>query len=118
MDIRNGNAAFDAEETTDIHILAQREEELVLGVLHGALAVDPGRLHEGVNISRILLGNDLGKALDESDILEVVGVGNEVGFAVDFNENADAIDDGSISHTFSGNAVGFLCLGSKTLLTQ
>ena len=116
MDIGNGEAVGDAGKAADAHVLADGEEQLVLGILDGALTGDPGAVHQRVDVGRILLGDDLGHALDE--VVERLAVGDEVGLAVDLDHNADTVDDGSVSHTLSSHAAGLLRLGSEALLAQ
>jgi hypothetical protein len=55
-----------------------------------------------------------------AESLEVVGVGNKVGLAVDFHDHAHRRIVGHIAgdHTFGGNTAGLLGGGGKALFTQ
>lgn len=65
VDIGDGEAVSDAGEATDAHVLADGEEQLVLRILDGAVAGDPGAAHERVDVSGVLLGDDSSHALDK-----------------------------------------------------
>ena len=115
MDVRNA-LALDALEAADLHILTDGEEELVLRVVHGALAGVPGARHESVDIGRGFLGDDLRHAGDE--LVEERAASDEVGLAVDFDDHADTVDDRGVRHALGGDAGRLLGLGSQTLFTQ
>ena len=62
------------------------------------------------------VSDDVGDILHE--LLELVGVGSEVGLGVDLDDDADAILDHCIDSALSGNTASLLGGGSKALLTQ
>ena len=115
VDIRNA-LALDALEAADLHVLTDGEEELVLRIVHGALAGVPGARHESVDIGGSFLGDDLRHAGDE--LVEERAASDEVGFAVDFDDHADTVDDRGVRHALGGDAGRLLGLGSQTLFTQ
>ena len=116
MDIGDGEAVSDAGEATDAHVLADGEEQLVLRILDGAVAGNPGAAHERVDVSGVLLGDDSSHALDK--VVERLAVGDEVGLAVDLDHNTDTVDDGGVSHALSSHAAGLLRLRGEALFAQ
>lgn len=116
VDIGDGEAVSDAGEATDAHVLADGEEQLVLRILDGAVAGDPGAAHERVDVSGVLLGDDSSHALDK--VVERLAVGDEVGLAVDLDHNTDTVDDGGVSHALSSHAAGLLRLRGEALFAQ
>ena len=105
MDIGDGEAVSDAGEATDAHVLADGEEQLVLRILDGAVAGDPGAAHERVDVSGVLLGDDSSHALDK--VVERLAVGDEVGLTVDLDHNTDTVDDGGVSHASAATRLAF-----------
>ena len=105
-------------EAADVHILTDGEEQLVLGVGHGAGAGVPGGGHQSLHVGGGFLGDDLGHAGDE--LGEQRAAGHKVGLAVDFHDDADLFRciNGSISNALSRHTAGFLRLLRQTFLTQ
>ena len=115
MDIGDVQAGVVAREAADLDVLADDEDLIVLLLEHGlAVAVSAGV--QRVEISRVLLGDDGGDALDV--IHEQVILGHEVRLRVDLDDHANTIDDGGVSHALGGDAAGLLLSGGEALLTE
>ena len=116
MDIRHADAGVDTGKAADLHILTQRQEQLVLSGGDGALAVHPGAALQGFHIGGVFLGDNRSHALDK--VLEQLAVGNKVRLAVDLHHDAHAVDDGGIGHALGGHAAGLLGLRGQALFPQ
>ena len=120
VDVGRHNAfGLIAGETADGDLLADGDGRVRNHVFDGlGLVVNELLLHQLVEVSRVRQRDVLRNSVRE--ILEVVGVGNEVGFAVDFDDDADAafFTNEAVNNTFCRNAGSLLCGCSKALLAQ
>ena len=116
MDVTHAGVLSEADKTTDLQVLADGHDLLGHGLGNGQLGAGILAVHQSVHVSGIVLGNSLGDILDESH--EEVGLGAEVGLAVDFHQSAHAVLGQSIGHTLGSDAAGLLGSLGQTLLTQ
>lgn len=115
MDIGDVQAGVVAREAANLDVLADDEDLIVLLLEHGlSVAVSAGV--QRVEISRVLLGDDGGDALNVVD--EQIVLGHKVGLRIDLDDHADAINDGGVSHALGGDAAGLLLSGGEALLTE
>ena len=113
------NDAFNAIEAADGDLFADLCNCAVDNVADGlALVFGEGLSHHIFNGSGILLCNMLCKGSNK--VFEIVGLCNKVGFAVDFDDDADAafFANEAVNNTFCRNAGSLLCGCSKALLAQ
>lgn len=113
------NDAFNAIEAADGDLFADLCNCAVDNVADGlALVFGEGLSHHIFNGSGILLCNMFCKGSNK--VFEIVGLCNKVGFAVDFDDDADAafFTNEAVNNTFCRNAGSLLCGCSKALLAQ
>ena len=106
-------------EAADGNLLTDRNGRIADQVGNGLAAVVHESLgHQGVHISGVGQSNLLGNLVGEAD--EVIGLGNEVSFAVHFDDRADgAFIVGVLGHNaFSGDTAGLLGSLAQSLFTQ
>ena len=115
MDVRNGNALSEASETTNLDVLADDQNHLLLLLQNGA-ALSILSSHQSVQISGVSLCNGSGNTLNE--VNELLVLSNEVGLSVNLDHNTDTVDGGSISHTLSSDTASLLLRSSQALFAQ
>lgn len=72
--------------------------------------------HQSLNISGLLLSNNIGQIFGELN--ELIVLGNKVGLSVDFNNNSTVSGGNSVNHAFSSDTASLLSGSSQTLFTQ
>ena len=108
--------AFHLSETADFDVLADSSN--LVGEVFGHLLVGAGNgaLHKSVGVSNIVVENSVCDFLNHCK--EFVGLRAEVGFAVDFSNNADIASGHCLNNALSGNSARLLSSLCKTLLTK
>jgi len=108
--------ALVTDETADLDVLLDDQDQLLQSLIDSLIA--HLAVHQGLNVSRVLLHDDLGGVLDELD--ELVVLGNEVGLSVDLDDNTDLALGAviSVDHALSSNTASLLGSGSQTTLAQ
>ena len=115
MDVGNGNSLGEAGEAANVDVLADNEDLVVLLVLNG-LAVAVGLSVKLLDVRGILLRDNGGDALDV--LVKELVLGDEVGFGVYLNGDADAVDYGGEGNALGGYTAGLLLSGGETLLAE
>lgn len=120
VDVGRHNAfGLIAGETANGDLLADGDGRIRNHVFDGlGLVVNELLLHQLVEVSRVRQRDVLRNSVRE--ILEVVGVGNEVGFAVDFHQRAGAAAGRHVRHNSAFRRDTASLLGSlrKSLFAQ
>ena len=93
--------ALVTDETADLDVLLDDQDEVLQSLIDGLAALGLA-CHQSLDISGVLLHDDLGSLLDEGN--ELVVLGDEVGLGVD--------------HAHSSNTASLLGSGSQTTLAQ
>ena len=106
--------ALIAGETANLDVLLDDEDQSLQGIVNSAVAHLAA--HQSLNISGILLGNDLSQILGELN--ELVVLGNEVSLSVDLNNNSAVGERNGVNHALGGDTAGLLVGSSQTLLAQ
>ena len=115
MDIGHAHTFGKEGEPTDLDVLADDQDHLLLLLQHGA-AVAVGGGHQGVQVGGLLLGHHSGHALDE--VHELLVLTHEVGLGIDLDHHAHTVNDGGIGHALGGDAAGLLLRSGQALLPQ
>ena len=108
------HGALDADEAADGDLLADAGHSGGNGMLH-SVAVHGGG-HEGVHVGGVGVGDLLGDPLHESQ--ELVGLGHEVGLAVDLDQHGHVAVPVIGHNALSGDTAGLLGGSRQALLTQ
>ena len=113
------NKAFVTSEAADGDLLTDLGDCCVDSCVNGhALILGIGLSHHFLNGCRVLLCNVHCKGMYE--LLESIGLGDEVGLTVDLDDNANAalLADEAVYETFGSDAGSLLCGSGKALLTK
>ncbi|MPN40883.1 hypothetical protein SDC9_188423 [bioreactor metagenome] len=116
MVIGHGNVLGIAGEAAHLDVFADDQHLLLLLLLHGMAGGQEGQLHQSLQVGGVLLGHNLGNALDKFNKKLVAA--DEVGFGVDLNHNTHAVLHVRIGDALGGNAARLLLRGGQTLFTQ
>ena len=116
MDVSRADALV-TDETANLDVLLDDEDQVLQSLVHGLAGLGLAS-HQSLNVSRVLLHDDLSCLLDESN--ELVVLGDEVGLSVDFDDDADLALRAvlRVDHALSSSTACLLCSGSQTTLTQ
>ena len=109
---------FKAGKAADLEILAELQEDLLECFLNGHILAGELCSLQCIEVSRVDIEDGLSQALAEAD--EFLVLCNEVGLRVDLNDCAcGVVRIGDCDNSaFRSDAVSFLCLVGKTLLTE
>ena len=109
--------ALVTDETANLDVLLDDQDQVLQSLVNGLAGLGLAS-HQSLNISRVLLHDDLSCLLDESN--ELVVLGNEVGLSVDLDDNTHLALGAvvSVDHTLGSGAACLLGSGSQTTLTQ
>ena len=90
-------------EAAKAHVLANLANQAFAHIFQGGAkaVLGMGQGAQGIDVSRMVFGNQLGSGLCQSQ--ETVVFGDEVGFAVDFQQGAGFAVHGGGHHAFSGD---------------
>ena len=109
--------ALVTDETADLDVLLDDQDEVLQSLIDGLAALGLA-CHQSLDISGVLLHDDLGGLLDEGN--ELVVLGDEVGLGVDLDDDAHLALGAviSVDHALGSHAACLLGGGSQTTLTQ
>ena len=116
MDIGHRHAVRKTGEAADLDVLSDDQNHLLLLLGDGQVGVVVLALHQRVHVGGSAGGHGGGHALDE--VHEFLILAHKVGFGVDLNHHAHAVNDASVSHALGGDAAGLLGGSGQTLLAQ
>ncbi len=114
--VGDAHAAVEAGEAADLDVLADGEDHLLQGLLHGQAGLAIGEGHQGLHVHGAPLAHHVAHVLDE--LHELVVLGHEVGLGVDLHQGGAVGEDLGVSHALGGDAAGLLLGGGQALLPQ
>ena len=110
----SGAMALIESKTANLDVLLDDQNQSLQSFVNSAFAHLAA--HQSLNISGLLLSNNIGQIFGELN--ELIVLGNKVGLSVDFNNNSTVSGGNSVNHAFSSDTASLLSGSSQTLFTQ